>query len=273
MSDLDGTLLNRRSEISDFTTDTINRLLKNGLLFSVATARSIGTAFEKTSKLHLNLPISLMNGVFLCYQNNPDPVAVFPFPKEEAAALLRDAMAAGASPFFYQYDPGIKKLLLQYVDFDYPPRAHFYQLRKDSLYKKFIHSPTPTLYKGCIPLYINFLDEYDVLLRVKAIADTLKGIQSIFYFDPVLQAWYLEIFSAMAGKAAGVKKLAQIARADKIVVFGDNGNDLSMFAAADQSCAVENAPKEIQAAATTVISSCDHDGVARFLLQYEHHSV
>lgn len=267
VSDLDGTLLNQQSQISDFSASVINRFIDQGLLFSIATARSIGTVFDIIKKIHINIPISLMNGVFLCHANDPQPAAVFPFPADEAAVLLSESRKVGASPFFYQYDTIRKKLILQYLDLAFPPRKLFYQLRKDSFYKLFVQADTPRLFNDCIPLYINFLDEYDVLLKVHGIVAQLNNLQSVFYFDPVLKAWYLEVFSAQAGKAAGVKKLAQLVHADRIVVFGDNNNDLSMFSIADQSCAVVNAPDEIKQKADVLIDSCDNDGVARFLLQ------
>ena len=52
---------------------------------------------------------------------------------------------------------------------------------------------------------------------------------------------------------------------DKIVVFGDNLNDLSMFKVADVKIAVENAKEELKKFADLVIGSNDNDGVAKWL--------
>ena len=50
-----------------------------------------------------------------------------------------------------------------------------------------------------------------------------------------------------------------------MVCFGDQENDLSMFAAADESYAPENASDVVKEQATAVIGHHDEDGIARFL--------
>jgi hydroxymethylpyrimidine pyrophosphatase-like HAD family hydrolase len=45
ISDLDGTLLNKNAELSEYTADALNDLIAKGLRFSVATAR---TAAKRT---------------------------------------------------------------------------------------------------------------------------------------------------------------------------------------------------------------------------------
>ena len=43
VSDLDGTLLNSRSLVSPFTTAALNELIADGMMFSIATARTPAT--------------------------------------------------------------------------------------------------------------------------------------------------------------------------------------------------------------------------------------
>jgi hydroxymethylpyrimidine pyrophosphatase-like HAD family hydrolase len=52
---------------------------------------------------------------------------------------------------------------------------------------------------------------------------------------------------------------------ERVVCFGDNDNDLSMFEVADESYAPENANEAIKSAATAVIGHHDEEGIARFL--------
>ncbi len=57
ISDLDGTLLNSEAKLSNRTTSIINQLIENGLLFTIVTARSYKSAFERIDSLDLNIPI------------------------------------------------------------------------------------------------------------------------------------------------------------------------------------------------------------------------
>lgn len=49
------------------------------------------------------------------------------------------------------------------------------------------------------------------------------------------------------------------------MVFGDGKNDIDMFELADESYAVQNAHEDLKRIATSVISSNDEDGVAKWL--------
>ena len=57
-------------------------------------------------------------------------------------------------------------------------------------------------------------------------------------------------------------------RFDKLVCFGDNLNDLSMFEGADECYAVSNAHESVKQIATGIIDSNNNDGVARFLAEH-----
>lgn len=267
ISDLDGTLLNNEHRVSETSAAIINELIDRGLNFSVATARNIGTAFDKIAPLRLRTPVSFMNGVFIYAQNDPKPLSVLPLPADQAKILLTEAKKVGASPMFYSLNNRTDKIELQYADLNFPARRAFYEARKNSVYKQFIRADAYEFRDECTPVYINFLEEYDVLLRVQPIIETLPDIHSVFYFDPVLQAWYLESFSAKAGKASGAKRIAEMIGAERIICFGDNENDRSMFEIADECYATANADENIRAIADGVIGNCNEDGVALFLLK------
>ena len=70
-------------------------------------------------------------------------------------------------------------------------------------------------------------------------------------------------------KAAAIKSLQRRIGADRLVVFGDNINDLSMLAIADEAVAVGNALPEVKEAAGRVISPNTDDSVAKFIQQAE----
>ena len=63
VSDLDGTLLNEKSRISALTARTLNRLIDNGICFTIATARTPATVVKLMNEVRLNLPVVLMTGV------------------------------------------------------------------------------------------------------------------------------------------------------------------------------------------------------------------
>ena len=63
VSDLDGTLLNKSSKVSEKSRMIINDLIEKGVQFTVATARTHATVIELLEGLDIRMPITIMNGV------------------------------------------------------------------------------------------------------------------------------------------------------------------------------------------------------------------
>ena len=62
VSDLDGTLLNAESKVSDESAALINSAIADGALFSVATARTPATVSRLLKDVHINVPLIVMTG-------------------------------------------------------------------------------------------------------------------------------------------------------------------------------------------------------------------
>ena len=95
--------------------------------------------------------------------------------------------------------------------------------------------------------------------------DLKDRYQCLFSKDIYSQDWWLEILPKKATKAHAILQLKDYLKCEKVVVFGDGLNDLSMFEIADEAYAVENAVNELKAVATGVIGSNENDGVAKYL--------
>ena len=77
----------------------------------------------------------------------------------------------------------------------------------------------------------------------------------------------LEVFAPRISKAEAVKRLAKSVNADRIVVFGDNLNDIPMLQVADAAVAVGNALPEVKDVADVVIGDNTTDAVARYIAE------
>ena len=74
---------------------------------------------------------------------------------------------------------------------------------------------------------------------------------------------------APASKAEGVRELKRITGAQRVVAFGDNGNDEGLFEAADVRIAVENATDGLKALADRIIGDNDADAVVKTIYEME----
>ncbi|GHV68163.1 hydrolase [Spirochaetia bacterium] len=101
--------------------------------------------------------------------------------------------------------------------------------------------------------------------------DTLRAeIEERFgksvYISQTLRT-FLEIMDAGVSKGEGLKKVLEYRglKAAEVIAFGDEENDLPLFAAAGFSVAPANAKESVKAAANVVVGSNAEDGVAAWL--------
>ena len=96
--------------------------------------------------------------------------------------------------------------------------------------------------------------------------DSLKEKYRCFYLRDIYSGEYwLEVLPKRAGKAAAAIKLKEMLGCDKLVCFGDDVNDIALFAAADECYAVGNAADALKEKATAVIGRNTEDSVAHWL--------
>jgi hydroxymethylpyrimidine pyrophosphatase-like HAD family hydrolase len=94
----------------------------------------------------------------------------------------------------------------------------------------------------------------------------IPGLDVITYKDAYsTDLWFLEIYNHTASKYHAVQFLRQEHGFDHIVGFGDNINDIPLFAACDKKLAVKNALPELKNMADAVIDSNENDGVVKWL--------
>lgn len=264
ISDLDGTLLNSDAEISKKSAEIINSLIKKGMLFSIATARSLSSAGKILSCLDLQLPVVLMNGVFLVDAKNNKVIESVPIEKETAEEIIRIFDSFKVYPFMYCSEGDMLDVLFEKIDS--PQNEEFYKKREKSYYRRFERVEKLTIPDRGDCVYFNILDSY---ARLKPLVDRLRELKSVsvaFYYDTYMDdSWFLEVFSADASKCNGMLRLKELTNAEKAVVYGDNLNDISMFKCADEAYAVSEAAEELKAMATAIIGSYNEDAVAEHL--------
>jgi len=65
VSDLDGTLLRNDATISEYSKNKLNEFISSGVLFTVATARSVASITKMLEGVDIELPVIEFNGGFI----------------------------------------------------------------------------------------------------------------------------------------------------------------------------------------------------------------
>ena len=262
ISDLDGTLLHDNQQVSPFSASVINRAVERGLLFSLATARSlIGLGMLDLQGIHWNTPLVLMNGVMLYDMASRAILQSCEMPPDAVAAVLAACAAEEKNPFLYRVEDG--RLHACFTELTSEGERVFLAKRGARFPECFRQRPA---YGEGAGVYFSLQDAYDRLDRIRDRLTALPGIACTLYKDNYMENnWYLEVFSAEAGKDKGARRLQALIGADRLVAFGDNSNDLPLFAAADVACCVASGRPDARAAADVIVAGNNDDGVARYL--------
>ena len=260
VSDLDGTLLRSDQKTSEFTNATINDLVRKGMLFSYATARSWHTAHKATEGMTAAFPLIVYNGAFILDNASGKHLLENFFDKASAEKLLRELIAGGIQPIVYAFIDGKEKFSYQKDAVNAATWDFILTRTGDSRERP--ASSAEDLLSGDI-FYLACIDEPE---KLRPFYERYRNAHHCVYHQDIYshEQW-LEIMPKKASKANAILQLKELLGCDRLVVFGDAVNDLDMFRAADEAYAVENAVPELKAAATAVIGSNDDDGVAKWL--------
>lgn len=275
ISDLDGTLLAPDARLSQTTITLINHAIARGALFSVATARTPATVSHLLKDLDLRIPLVVMTGAALWDKTTGAYSDVQHFSAGQVKEIVKAyRLPEGGGGFLYTLRPGPEGRDIMEIYHIGPMNAierGFMEERLSSPFKRFIvpesgMSDIPENIKDAV-LFFGMKPD-PVAREILTGLEEIRGINPMFYHD-----WHadeiaeVEAFPEGATKAKAIGRLKEKTGADRVVVFGDNMNDLSMMRMADWSVAVAGAVDEVKLEADEVIGSNSADAVARYILE------
>ncbi|MCH5184679.1 MAG: HAD family phosphatase [Oscillospiraceae bacterium] len=244
VSDMDATLLNGNSEVSERNQNAIKYFTDNGGKFTVASGRMVDAVRAYLPYIRINSPAILHNGAKV-YDFDKECVLFERFIEEDRKNALKKV---------YENIPGAGLEVYSdekiYVYRSCSETARLYDKKYDVTYSMPEHIWKEPWIKALVIAEREELDGYEKLYR------EYDGGNAVRSGDK-----YLDITANGVSKGLGVKKTADILgiRKENIIVVGDNMNDISMYDEAGISFAVENAEDEVKKAALYSAPHYDND--------------
>lgn len=266
ITDLDGTLLDSRAELSEFTVDALKRLSLAGVNISVATARTAATVAKMFADIPLSAPAVLMNGVCVYSLQAREYVRAEHICDRAKREAIDIVARHGLSGFWYSVENN--RLSTFYENTQSPAAESFIEERQRKYNKVFTRVDSFTeLYDSGL-LYYSISDREEKLSEAAKEFALIDGLRVEYYRDIyTADCMYLELCSAAASKSTAVDYLRESCGFEEVVGFGDNYNDLPLLEACDRFYAVENAVDELKRRANGVIGRNTDNAVARWLLK------
>jgi hydroxymethylpyrimidine pyrophosphatase-like HAD family hydrolase len=257
VTDLDGTLLTPAATLPEGAAEAVWDLHRRGIRLTYATARTIRSAAFILEGLPFPAPIALMNGVLMRDMNEGRYVDSNLLTPDTADRIL----AIGGEPFVYTLTPE-GELFTAYHRIANEHMEDFLRERVDKYAKPFrqLEDFHTLIEEKQRIIYFCYLDTEEHLRPIHDAIVSLRdpsgeyGTKCAFYPDHYRPGlWYLEVFAPTASKGTVIRRLREMTGARTVVCFGDNGNDLPMFAESDYAFAVECAADSVKEAADGII--------------------
>ena len=269
VSDLDGTLLRSDGSLSACTVRTLTRLIREGMPFTVASARGCGPIRNALGDLRLRLPVIATNGAYVSDLATGRHLAVHALPPAIAHDLWTLFDGHGYSPFVFTTDGGADRFYYTAESLRNDGMRRFHrkrEIRQDPRLRRL-----DDLREGLDDQVVRFT-YIDSRTRIQGLEREVRrhhgDAVQIHSHEHYEELWYhLTVLDPHATKDRGVAALKRVLDVEhcRLVVFGDEVNDIGLFRMADEAYAVAGAARELARHATAVICSNDDDAIARWL--------
>lgn len=266
ISDLDGTLLGSSSFLSSFAVSTLNQLIQDGAVFSIATARNLPSSIPRIKDIQFQIPVILNNGAVMYDWQEKHYRYVAQLDSRDVETLgkiLNEKQCTG-----YLYALKNEEIYMIHNPLFSPEDQAYFKKRRPR-YEGHILEPQQLTFMDAdfSPFYCMSFGPGE---KVKPVQESIQA--NTFHMHGVLNksvyeenSYFLDVFHSSVSKASTIQMLADQIDADEIVAFGDNYNDLEMLKAADRSYVPSNALPEIKDYADDILESCENDGIPKFI--------
>jgi Cof subfamily protein (haloacid dehalogenase superfamily) len=238
--DLDGTLVDERSQIKNKDLDCISKVRQLNVRVTFATGRTFRSALPFIQQLRIEEPVILCNGATIIEPQSRRILFQENVPQEIARLALSKSSQYGLDPLIY-IDPldglpcvsALTKALEDFIRLE-----GFQSARIDDLENLIQQNP---------PLKVQVVGGRQPLGRLKqALLETFPKVPIVMTQDD-----YLEIMPVGISKGEALRRLCTIEGIplDQTVAFGDALNDIELLDLAGLGIAMSHAPEALREAA------------------------
>lgn len=266
VTDLDGTLLNAEGRVDAESARIISRLTDAGALITVATARTPATVQPLLADTRTSLPAIVMTGAALWDRNSLSYLDARLLDASAHSRVDAAFAAAGLHPFVYVPQTDGRLLVYHGGGSLSDVERRFVDERTGLPLKRFmLNAQTPADARRILMFGMGSVDQAEaVAAALRPCPDCSVSCYRDTYTPGI---GLVEVFAPNVSKAEAVLRLKAETGAHRLVVYGDNLNDLPMMAVADLAVAPANALPQVRQAAHTVIGPNTDNSVARHMEQ------
>ncbi|MCQ2506933.1 MAG: Cof-type HAD-IIB family hydrolase [Lachnospiraceae bacterium] len=255
-TDMDGTLLNSKKEITAETMEAIKYARSKGIIFTVSTGRPLAGVSLFKELLDFEMPAITYNGAVIINSLTKEIIYSQTLDGDDVRKIFEYAKFFEVTHICWAKD----HLFVS----EFSEKTKQYQSLSGVELEEM--PDVEELVKMGVTKII-FIDEVEKIKKYNDyLAKEYVGNASFMTSQPI----FLEFFSNKVSKAKAMEKLGEIYKIapDEMMAIGDGMNDLSMLNYAYYSVAMGNAASEVKAACRFETLTNDENGVASAIYRY-----
>ena len=256
-SDIDGTLLNSKHQITPLTKEAVKKVHKKGLPFVLVSARPPMAMDYFVSDLELNCPFVAFNGALIVAAKTYDILYSVKL-GENNFAKLQEELA--------KFDEERPKISLS---INYFENLNWYSSDPWGYWTNQEEIIVEVKSNGKKPKNLNDAHKILVMERPEVIAELESTLAPKFPNLTIKKSktTYLEITNKQATKSGAIKFLESYLNfiPKEAMAFGDNFNDLDMLEYCGYGVAMDNAPQGVKDKVQEITADNNNDGIALVL--------
>jgi Cof subfamily protein (haloacid dehalogenase superfamily) len=268
--DIDGTLLNSKSEISERNSETIAEAASRGIEIVLVTGRRFDFALPIANALPCDLHLIVNNGALAKSRNGTTHLRYL-LPAETARQVLAATPEFRRSAAVIFDRPGARQVIMERVDWDDPFRGGYF--RRNREYIAEVAPLSDCLSGGEDPIQVMYAGNCSPM---RAAMKSLEALSRSRDFTLALTEYEDRDFSILDVLRRDVTKgkaLAEWTRQrgfarENVLAIGDNWNDRQMLEFAGSPVLMGNCIAELKECGWPITLSNDEDGVAAAIWDY-----
>ena len=228
ISGLDEVLLDNREEMSQFSKVELNRMIDDGMNFTIASMRTPASIIEAMGEVKLKLPVIAMNGAALYDLQTCSYLKVYVIPAEKSQKIAKMIKDEGIC--FYSNVIIDDMLVIYYEDVEDDVNRQVVNKLRTSPFRNYVKRPLPV---DEAVVYFMLLDKKEKILTFYNKLSNLgisNHMKIIMYDSKDYQGYsYIKIYSKNATKENMIDYLKKYTSLNNVVTFGSLSGQYDVY--------------------------------------------
>ena len=244
ISGLDDTLLNNKERLSNYSKVELNRMIDDGMNFTISTIRTPASLIEPLREIRLKLPVIAMDGAVLYDIKTHEYLRVYVISAETSQRLMGLIEKAGLC--WYANVIIDDMLVIFYGDMENDVNLRMVETLRTSPFRNYVKRPLPKQEEVTYFLLLDKTEQIKGFYEILEKENLLKELKVITYPSKEYEGYsYLKIYNQNATKEHMIMYLKQMTGLQKVVTFGTIPEKYDVLIQADNANEVVRETKKM----------------------------